>query len=219
MRRIVLLGPPGAGKGTQAGFLKERYGVVHVSTGDILREAKAAGTPLGLLAKGYMDRGELVPDEVVIGLVRERLSQPDVRAKGFLLDGFPRTVAQAEALDQLLRELGLPLEAVLNLQVDPELLTRRLSLRRSCPACGGVYHLENRPPQREGVCDACGATLVQRPDDAEETVRNRLAVYARQTQPLIDYYAARGLLRNLDGEQPIEAVRQAITEVLEPAGQ
>lgn len=219
MRRIVLLGPPGAGKGTQAGFLKERYGVVHVSTGDILREAKAAGTPLGLLAKGYMDRGELVPDEVVIGLVRERLSQPDVRAKGFLLDGFPRTVAQAEALDQLLRELGLPLEAVLNLQVDPELLTRRLSLRRSCPACGGVYHLENRPPQREGVCDACGATLVQRPDDAEETVRNRLAVYARQTQPLIDYYAARGLLRNLDGEQPIEAVWQAITEVLEPAGQ
>ncbi len=214
----MLLGPPGAGKGTQAAYLAERYGVRHISTGDILREAKAAGTPLGLLAKGYMDRGELVPDEVVIGLVKERLAQPDIRERGFLLDGFPRTVAQAEALDRLLEELGMPLEAVLNLRVDPELLARRLTLRRSCPACGAVYHLENRPPKVEGVCDICGGALVQRPDDAEETVRNRLAVYSRQTEPLIAYYTGRGLLVEIDGEQPIEAVRQAIVEVLEPAG-
>lgn len=216
MRRLVLLGPPGAGKGTQASFLVERYGVVHVSTGDILRQAREAGTPLGLLAKGYMDRGELVPDEVVVGLVRDRLAEPDVREKGFLLDGFPRTVVQAEALDRLLADLGTPLEAALNLRVDPELLTRRLTLRRSCPACGAVYHLENRPPAVAGVCDTCGGALVQRPDDAEETVRNRLAVYSRQTEPLIDYYARRGILREIDGEQSIEAVRQAIADALGP---
>ncbi len=217
MRRLVLLGPPGAGKGTQASYLAERYGVAHIATGDILREAKAAGTPLGLLAKGYMDRGELVPDDVVIGLVRERLEQPTIREKGFLLDGFPRTVAQAEALDALLTDLGRPLEAVLNLRVDPDLLTRRLTLRRSCPACGAVYHLENRPPKVEGRCDACGGALVRRPDDAEETVRARLAVYIRQTEPLIAYYAERGLLREIDGEQPIAAVREAIAALLGPA--
>lgn len=215
MRRLELLGPPGAGKGTQAAFLEERYGVVHVSTGDILREAKAAGTPLGLLAKGYMDRGELVPDEVVIGLVRERLRQADVQEKGFLLDGFPRTVAQAEALEALLGELGQPLEAVLCLNVDPERLTKRLSLRRSCPACGAVYHLENRPPKVEERCDACGGQLVQRPDDVEETVRNRLAVYERQTAPLIRYYRERGLLREVDGERSIEEVRRAIVAIVE----
>ena len=217
MKRLELLGPPGAGKGTQAAFLEERYGVVHIATGDILREARAAGTPLGLLAKEYMDRGELVPDEVVIGLVRERLQQADVREKGFLLDGFPRTVPQAEALDRLLAELGQPLQAVLRLRVDPELLTRRLTLRRSCPACGAVYHLENRPPKVEGRCDACGGELVQRPDDAEETVRNRLAVYERQTAPLVSYYRERGLLREIEGERSIEEVRRAIVETLEQA--
>jgi adenylate kinase len=191
--------------------------VAHIATGDILREAKAAGTPLGLLAKGYMDRGELVPDEVVIGLVRERLAEPLVRERGFLLDGFPRTVTQAEALDRLLADLGTPLQAVVNLKVNPDLLARRVSLRRSCPACGAVYHLQNRPPQVEGRCDACGGELVQRPDDAEETVRARLGVYARQSEPLIAYYRERGLLREIDGEQPIEAVRQAVDRVLEPA--
>jgi adenylate kinase len=144
--RLVLLGPPGAGKGTQAKHLVDRLGVVHISTGDILREAKAAGTPLGLLAKEYMEKGELVPDEVVIGLVRERLESQEMRQRGFLLDGFPRTVAQAEALDRMLAELGTPLDMVLNLRVSPDVLTRRLSQRRSCPGCGAVYHLENRPP-------------------------------------------------------------------------
>lgn len=214
MRRLVLLGPPGAGKGTQAAFLVERYGLAYIATGDILREAKAAGTPLGLSAKGYMDRGELVPDEVVVGLVRERLERPAIREQGFLLDGFPRTVAQAEALDRLLTELELPLQHVLNLRVDPELLTQRLSRRRTCGACGEVYNLDNRPPKAAGKCDHCGGDLVQRSDDAEETVRNRLAVYTRQTEPLIAYYAGRGVLREIDGEQPIEAVRAAIAEVL-----
>lgn len=218
MRRLILLGPPGAGKGTQAAFLVERFGVFHISTGDILREARAAGTTLGVLAKEYMDRGELVPDEVVIGLVRERLDRADVREKGFLLDGFPRTVAQAEALDRLLADLGTPLEAALNLRVNPDLLVRRIALRRSCPKCGAVYHSENRPPREAGKCDACGEALIQRPDDAEETVRKRLAVYAAQTAPLIQYYSDLGVLVEIDGEQPIERVREAIASALGMTG-
>lgn len=213
--RLVLLGPPGAGKGTQAKHLVDRLGVVHISTGDILREARAAGTPLGLLAGKYMEKGELVPDEVVIGLVRERLESQEMQQRGFLLDGFPRTVAQAEALDRMLAELGRPLDMVLNLRVRPEVLAKRLSQRRSCPGCAAVYHLENRPPRVAGRCDICQAELVQRPDDAEETVRVRLEVYARQTAPLIAYYTGRGLLKEVDGEQPIAQVTAAVDRAVD----
>lgn len=212
--RLILIGPPGAGKGTQAANLVARYGLRHISTGDILREARGAGTPLGLAAKEYMDRGELVPDDVVIGLVRERLARPDVQASGFLLDGFPRTVVQAEALDAILAELAAPLTAVVELLVDPEILVRRLSLRRTCRACGAVYHLESRPPRVAGVCDECQGEVYQRSDDEEGTIRNRLAVYKAQTVPLIDYYARRGLLLTVDGSLPRQAVGADIESAL-----
>lgn len=196
--RVILLGPPGAGKGTQAKMLTEKYGVPQISTGDILRAAVAAGSRLGKEAKGYMDRGALVPDEVVIGIVRDRLTEPDCQG-GYLLDGFPRTVAQAEALTGMLRELGAPLPTVVSLEVDEEEVVRRLAGRRTCQACGEPFHVEFHPPRREGICDKCGGTLIQREDDKEETIRRRLQVYREQTEPLISYYEKQGLLKTVNG--------------------
>jgi adenylate kinase len=207
--RVAFLGPPGAGKGTQARDLAQEWGVLHLATGDLLREAVAAGRPLGREAKSYMDQGALVPDDVIIRMMAERLSAADA-GRGFILDGFPRTIAQAEALARLLKDLGQTLDAVVYFDVsEPELL-RRLTGRRVCRACGHSYHLTSNPPRRAGVCDACGGELYQRDDDAEATVRNRLDVYRRQTAPLLDYYRQRNLLAPVSGEGPLATIRDAI---------
>ena len=212
--QAILLGPPGAGKGTQAKMLTERYGVPQVSTGDILRAAVAAGTPLGKEAKTYMDRGALVPDEVVIGIVRDRLGEPDCR-KGYLLDGFPRTVAQAEALSRMLKKLGAPLPRVASLEVGEEELVKRLSGRRTCPACGELFHVESHPPRVEGICDKCGGRLIQREDDREETIRRRLQVYRKETEPLIGYYQNQGLLKTVNGLGEAGEVFARVSRALE----
>jgi adenylate kinase len=209
--RVAFLGPPGAGKGTQARDLARAWSVPHIATGDMLREAVAAGTPLGREAKSYMDRGALVPDDVIIGMIAERLHQPDARS-GFLLDGFPRTIAQAEGLERLLKDLGQPLEHVIYFDVaEPELL-RRLTGRRVCRACGHSFHVVSNPPRREGVCDACGGELYQRVDDSESTVRNRLAVYNGQTAPLLDWYGGKGLLASIKGEGTIEDIGRRVQD-------
>jgi adenylate kinase len=200
--RVAFLGPPGAGKGTQARDLARQWAVPHIATGDMLREEAAAGTPLGIEAKRYMDKGALVPDDVIIGMIAERLRKPDAR-QGFLLDGFPRTIAQAEGLERLLKDLGQPLERVVYFDVPEQELVRRLTGRRVCRACGHSFHIVSNPPRREGVCDACGGELYQRADDSETTVRNRLNVYARQTAPLLDWYTGKGLLATVDGEGAI----------------
>ena len=201
--RIVLLGAPGTGKGTQGARLGEAHAIPHVSTGDLLREAVEQGTELGRKAKSYMDAGRLVPDELVLGLVRERLSRADCD-DGFLLDGFPRTVAQAEALEKALEERGQSLDHVVSLAVAEDEIVARLSGRRICPD-----HIQFSPPERDGSCDECGAALVVRDDDREETIRKRLEVYARETAPLLDYYARRGLLVEVDGnEDPDEVWRR-----------
>ena len=207
--RIAFLGPPGAGKGTQARDLAQEWGVLHLATGDMLREAVAAGSPLGREAKDYMDRGALVPDDVIIRMMGERLGRAEAR-RGFILDGFPRTIAQAEALGTLLKDLGLTLDTVVYFDVsEPELL-RRLTGRRVCRKCGHTYHLVSNPPKRPGVCDACGGELYQREDDSEATVRNRLDVYRRQTSPLLDYYRERHMLTTVSGEGPVATIRDAI---------
>lgn len=206
---IILLGPPGAGKGTQAVILAKQENIPHISTGDILRKAVKDGTPLGKKAQEYMNRGDLVPDEVVIGIVRDRLQADDCR-KGFIFDGFPRTVEQADALGSALKELNLPLDGVVNIQVPDEVLVERAVGRRTCKQCGEIYHVRYKPPKAPEACDLCGGELVQRPDDREETVRNRLAVYHRQTAPLIDYYREKGLLKTVDGQQSPEEVTRAI---------
>ena len=207
--RVAFLGPPGAGKGTQARELAREWAVPQIATGDMLREAVAAKTPLGLEAKRYMDQGALVPDEVVVGATAERLAAPDA-ARGFILDGFPRTIAQAEALARLLKDAGHALDVVLYFDVsEPELL-RRLTGRRVCRACGHTYHLTSSPPKRAGVCDACGGELYQRVDDREATVRTRLEVYRKQTAPLLDYYRERNVLTTVSGEGSIEEIRDAI---------
>jgi adenylate kinase len=208
---VAFLGPPGAGKGTQARDLARDWSVPHIATGDMLREVVAAGTTLGREAKTYMDRGALVPDDVIIGMIAERLRQPDAR-NGFLLDGFPRTIAQAEGLERLLKDLGQPLERVIYFNVAEPELVRRLTGRRVCRACGHSFHVVSNPPRREGVCDACGGELYQRVDDSESTVRNRLDVYARQTAPLLDWYAGKSLLTSVKGEGTIDDVGRRVQD-------
>jgi len=211
--RVVLLGAPGVGKGTQAQRLAQRDRTVRISTGDLLREAVRQQTPLGLEAKRYMDQGGLVPDAVMIGLVREQLSARNGHG-GYVLDGFPRTIAQADALNRLLDEARDPLEAVINLEVaEPELI-RRLSGRRSCPKCQRVYHVESAPSAKGANCEACGTALVQRDDDRPETVKNRLKVYHDQTSPLLDYYKERGLLRSVDGLGSLDVVTERVLRQL-----
>jgi adenylate kinase len=204
--RLVLLGAPGSGKGTQAQRMQARQGVPQVSTGDLLREAVAAGTPLGRAAKAVMDAGRLVDDRTMLGIIRERLARPDAKA-GFILDGFPRTIVQADGLAELLGEIGQPLDAVVLFEIDPEVLRKRLSGRRSCRRCGRVFHLETNPPRADDRCTDGGPhDLYQRPDDNDETVRERLGVYRERTQPLIDYYARRGLLRRIDADGSLDDV-------------
>lgn len=216
MIRIVLLGPPGSGKGTQASALQARRGIPHIASGDLLRAHVADDTELGRRAKPFMDRGDLVPDDLILDMMAERLSQPDA-AGGYALDGFPRTVAQAEALDRRLQDLGRRLDAVIYLQVpEPELL-RRLSGRRTCPTCSAIYHLDTMPPKQEGICDDCGSALIQRQDERPEVVRNRLQVYAEQTEPLLDYYRARELLHEVDGTIGIDRVLDEIAAIVRRA--
>jgi adenylate kinases len=205
--RVVLVGPPGAGKGTQAQFIASHLSIPKISTGDIFRANVSGGTPLGKLAKEYMDRGDLVPDEVTVAMVRDRLSEDDAQ-EGFLLDGFPRNVPQAEILKKMLADWGLALDVVLELVVDDEEVIRRLAGRRTCRSCGKVWHVDFDPPSREGICDACGGELFQRDDDREDTIRHRLEVYQEQTAPLISYYADEGILVGVDATGPVEEVTQ-----------
>lgn len=211
--QLLLMGPPGAGKGTQAANLVKKFDIPHISTGDMFRAAVKEGTELGKQAKACMDAGKLVPDEVTIGIVRERLAKADCK-KGFILDGFPRTVEQADALKGILDELGLQLTRVLNIHVPAEDLIERAVGRRICKKCGATYHVKFNPTKVEGVCDECGGELYQRKDDNEETMRNRLAVYEASTKPLIDYYAQAGLYTQIDGRQPIEKVTEDLVHVL-----
>lgn len=212
--KLVLLGPPGAGKGTQAVMLVERFGIPQISTGDMLRAAVKEQSPMGLKAKECMDSGALVPDEVVIGIVQERLQQDDC-GSGFILDGFPRTVPQADALKQVLVGLGKDLDSVVSLEVDIDSLVERLTGRRTCGSCGKGFHLKFDPPGSDGKCSACGGELVHREDDKEETIRNRMDVYHQQTAPLEDYYRKEGLLQAIDGMQEISAVQDKIVLALQ----
>lgn len=211
--KLILMGPPGAGKGTQAEKLVELYQIPHISTGDMFRKAQKEGTALGLKAKSYMDQGQLVPDEVTVGIVKERLAEDDCK-DGFLLDGFPRTVQQADALDGILKELGMELDRVVNIEVDKTFLVDRLTGRRVCRACGATFHITNKTPKVEGVCDKCGGELYQRNDDKVETVSNRLDVYAAQTAPLIEYYQSKGIMSSIDGSKSMEEVLADICAAL-----
>ncbi len=215
--RLVLVGPPGAGKGTQAQFIAAHASISKISTGDIFRTNVSQRTSLGVEAQKYMEAGDLVPDEVTINMVRERLAEDDA-AGGFLLDGFPRTVPQAEVLDQMLAERDTALDVVLELVVDDDEVVRRLSGRRTCRTCGHVWHLDFDPPAREGVCDRCGGELFQRDDDLSATVRHRIEVYADQTAPLVAYYAERGLLVGLDATGPVDDVTERAIDALRPYG-
>ncbi len=211
--RVVFLGPPGVGKGTQADFVAQKYEIPKLSTGDLLRESVAKETSLGKEAKGFMNRGELVPDAVVIGLVEEKLGSPECH-KGFLLDGFPRTVTQADQLSTYLTSRGEALDHVVYFSLSKSEIVRRISGRRSCPDCKAVYHLESVPPKSEGMCDACGKSLVQRNDDKPETIESRLAVYQEQTAPLTEYYRARSILVELDGAGLVSAVQDRLVALL-----
>lgn len=211
---ILLMGPPGAGKGTQAERLVDEYKIPHISTGDMFRAAVKQGTELGKEAKRYMDAGGLVPDVVTIGIVREGLSKPEC-GKGFILDGFPRTTEQAEALDGILKDAGIKLTAVLNIEVPDSDLVERVTGRRICKSCGATYHVSFNPTKVEGVCDKCGGTLYQRDDDKEETVKNRLKAYHSQTEPLISYYKAQGVYVEIDGTQAIDKVYADVKASLE----
>lgn len=212
--KLILLGPPGAGKGTQAAMLVERFGIPQISTGDMLRAAVRDQTEMGKKAKAFMDAGDLVPDEVVVGIVRERLQHSDCDA-GFILDGFPRTVPQADALKQSLKDLGKDLDAVVSLQVEIEPLVERLTGRRSCGGCGRGYHIKFDPPAQEGICDSCSAELVQRDDDQEATIRNRMDVYHEQTAPLEEYYRQDKILKSVDGMAGIAVVQEQILRTLQ----
>lgn len=215
--RLVLVGPPGAGKGTQAQFIASHFAVPKISTGDIFRGNVSEGTDLGLEARKYMDAGDLVPDEVTIGMVEDRLRHDDA-AEGFLLDGFPRNVHQAEVLDDLLTHQHATVDVVLELVVDDEEVVRRLSGRRTCRRCGHVWHLDFDPPTSDGRCDRCGGELFQRDDDSEDTIRHRLEVYADQTSPLIGYYGDRGVLRGVDAAGPVEDVTERAINALRRFG-
>lgn len=207
--KLIMLGAPGAGKGTQAEILSAKLGIPTISTGNILRAAIKDGTPIGLQAKSYMDAGKLVPDEVIIGIVAERLAQPDC-ASGFILDGVPRTIGQAEALDAA----GVTFDHVLSIEISDEEIEERMEGRRVCQSCGAPYHVKAKPPKREGVCDSCGGALIQRDDDKPETVRRRLEVYHQETEPLKDYYQAKGILVPVDNQDTIEGTTQVIMEAL-----
>jgi adenylate kinase len=211
--QLVFLGAPGVGKGTQADKVAAQYGVMKISTGDLLREAVRDQTKLGLEAKGYMDQGRLVPDSVVIGLVQDKLADPRY-TKGFILDGFPRTVPQAEALSTVLDAQGIRLDRVINFRVSREDVVRRLSGRRSCPKCQATYHVEWAPPKRGNLCDRCGEALIQRSDDQREAIETRLKVYEEQTAPLISFYEKKNLLSHLDGAGAVESVYHDLTKVL-----
>lgn len=211
--RVVLLGPPGAGKGTQAKLLQERFAACQISTGDILRKAVADRTPLGKEAAQYIDRGALVPDDVIVRLVAERLKEKDCEP-GFILDGFPRTIPQAESLDAILKQMKLSLNGVLSMQVPRAVIIERLAGRRSCKNCGALAHMVFSPPRQKGVCDHCGGELYQRHDDKEETVANRLNVYEKQTAPLVDYYRQRNLLREIDGVGPVDEIGARVIRAL-----
>jgi adenylate kinase len=212
--RIVLLGAPGAGKGTQAKMLIDKYKIPQISTGDILRKAVADGTPLGKEAKAIMERGELVPDKIVLGLVEERLKQDDCK-KGFILDGFPRNTIQAEALDKLLNDIKMPLDSALSVDVPKDDLMKRLTGRRTCKKCQQMYNVYYSPPKKEGVCDKCGGELFQRGDDKEETIKKRLDVYDSQTAPLIDYYKKKGILKSVVGTGSIDEIFKKVCTLLE----
>jgi len=214
MLNLILMGLPGAGKGTQAEKIKEKYNIPHISTGDMFRLAIKEGTDLGMKAKEYMDQGDLVPDEVTIGIVKERLSKADC-ANGFLLDGFPRTIAQAEALQQLLKELNRSIDYVLHVDVPEEKLVERLTGRRICPTCGTAYHVVYNPPKEEGICDKDGSQLIQRDDDKPETVKRRLSVNIEQTKPLLEFYEDKGYLVTVNGDRDIDVVFEDISSILE----
>ena len=211
--KLLIMGRPGAGKGTQAANIKEYYNIPHISTGDMFRAAIKNETKLGLTAKGYMDKGQLVPDEVTIGIVQERLLEDDCK-KGFLLDGFPRTIAQAEALETFLKANGILLDAVLDVNVPAEILVRRMVGRRVCKGCGATFHVEFNAPKQEGICDVCGTPLIQRADDTYETANSRLEVYDNNTAPLLDFYNTRGLLKTVNGDQALDKVFEDIKNVL-----
>lgn len=211
--KIIMLGAPGAGKGTQAKMIAEKYSVPHVSTGDIFRANIKNGTELGKEAKKYMDQGLLVPDELTVKILLDRVAQDDCK-NGYVLDGFPRTIPQAQVLDKALAELDDAIDYAINVDVPDENIIRRMGGRRACLTCGATYHVEHIPPKKEGICDACGSELVLRDDDKPETVKNRLDVYHKQTQPLIDFYEEKGILKSVDGTVPMEDVFAAITEIL-----
>lgn len=211
--KIIMLGAPGAGKGTQAKLIAEKYGVPHISTGDIFRANIKNGTELGKEAKTYMDKGQLVPDELTVKILLDRVAQDDC-GKGYVLDGFPRTIPQAEVLDEALTKLGDKIDYAINVDVPDENIINRMSGRRACVTCGATYHMVHVPPKQEGICDTCGKELVLRDDDKPETVKNRLTVYHEQTQPLIDFYTKRNILKTVDGTRDMQDVFQAIVAIL-----
>ncbi|HAZ37193.1 MAG TPA: adenylate kinase [Clostridiaceae bacterium] len=210
---IVLVGPPGAGKGTQAKYISEKFAIPHISTGDIFRKNISEKTSLGVKAKEYIEKGQLVPDVLTVSIVEDRIKQDDCK-NGFMLDGFPRTVSQADALDEVLNSMEKKLDFVINIEVSSEILVERITGRRVCPKCGASFHVVFNPPKRDGICDFCGSNLMHRADDNAETVRKRLNIYEKQTQPLIEYYGVKKILRNIDGKQDIDRVFKDICQML-----